>query len=124
MTTTPRIAIIGGGPGGLMLARLLQLRGIGATVFERDSNANDRPQGGSLDLHADTGQHAFRIAGLEAAFLAEARFEDQGDRLYDHRGLLLFDRASRNTQGNSSTIELRHAHQKESGANPLEQGCF
>ena len=92
MTTTPRIAIIGGGPGGLMLARLLQLRGIGATVFERDSNANDRPQGGSLDLHADTGQHAFRIAGLEAAFLAEARFEDQGDRLYDHRGLLLFDR--------------------------------
>jgi len=92
MTTNSRIAIIGGGPGGLMLARLLQLHGIQATVFERDSSAHDRPQGGSLDLHTATGQRAMRLAGLEAAFLAEARPEDQGDRLYDQHGALLFDR--------------------------------
>ena len=36
-----RIAVIGGGPGGLMLARLLQLRGIAATVFERDAHRFD-----------------------------------------------------------------------------------
>jgi 2-polyprenyl-6-methoxyphenol hydroxylase-like FAD-dependent oxidoreductase len=92
MTTSPRIAIIGGGPGGLMLARLLQVHGRQATVFERDRHAGDRPQGGSLDLHAGTGQRAMHLAGLEREFLAEARPEDQGDRLYDSDGRLLFDR--------------------------------
>jgi 2-polyprenyl-6-methoxyphenol hydroxylase-like FAD-dependent oxidoreductase len=87
-----RIAIIGGGPGGLMLARLLQCRGITARVFERDAHAGERPQGGSLDLHAGTGQRAIRLAGLEEAFLQAARPEDQGDRLYDQDAHLLFDR--------------------------------
>lgn len=88
---TNSIAIIGGGPGGLMLARLLQQRGIAATVFERDAHAGERSQGGSLDLHAETGQRAMRHAGLEAAFHAEARAEHQGDRLYDVAGALLWD---------------------------------
>lgn len=92
MTIDPRIAIIGSGPGGLMLARLLHLRGLAPVVFERDAHAGERPQGGSLDLHAETGQHAMRAAGLEAAFHAEARAEDQGDRLYDADATLLFDR--------------------------------
>ena len=92
MTTGSRIAIIGGGPGGLMLARLLQINGLTPAVFERDAHADERPQGGSLDLHADTGQRAMRLAGLEAEFLAAARFEDQGDRLYDQHGALLYDR--------------------------------
>lgn len=92
MTTPERIAIIGGGPGGLMLARLLQVRGFAPIVFERDRHADDRPQGGSLDLHAETGQRAMRQAGLEREFLAQARPEDQGDRLYDPAGRLLFDR--------------------------------
>lgn len=98
MTTPPRIAIIGGGPGGLMLARLLQLRGIGTTVFERDAHAEERPQGGSLDLHEESGLHALRCAGLEQAFLAEARPEDQGDRLYAANGTLVFDRDGRDDE--------------------------
>ena len=92
MTSKPRIVIVGGGPGGLMLARLLLLRGIEPVVFERDLDATDRPQGGSLDLHGDTGQRAMRIAGLEKEFNDAARPEDQGDRLYDQMGTLLFDR--------------------------------
>jgi 2-polyprenyl-6-methoxyphenol hydroxylase-like FAD-dependent oxidoreductase len=92
MTSKPHIAIVGGGPGGLMLARLLLLRGFAPTVFERDRHAGDRPQGGSLDLHGDTGQRAMRVAGLENEFSAAARPEDQGDRLYDRNGTLLFDR--------------------------------
>ena len=87
-----RIAIIGGGPGGLMLARLLQLSGRSPVLFERDVHAEERPQGGSLDLHGETGQRAMRLAGLEAEFTAVARPEDQGDRLYDVDGTLLFDR--------------------------------
>jgi 2-polyprenyl-6-methoxyphenol hydroxylase-like FAD-dependent oxidoreductase len=92
MTAMTRIAIIGGGPGGLMLARLLQLRGLSPVVFERDGHAGERPQGGSLDLHGDTGQRAMRLAALEAEFAAAARPEDQGDRLYDAGCTLLFDR--------------------------------
>lgn len=92
MTSPPRIAIIGGGPGGLMLARLLQCHGLAASVFERDAHAGERPQGGSLDLHAGTGQRAIRLAGLEQAFLQNARRDDQGDRLYAPDGALLFDR--------------------------------
>lgn len=98
MKTTPRIAIIGGGPGGpggpggLLLARLLDRHGMDTIVFERDAHADERPQGGSLDLHAKTGQRAMRLADLQAEFHAEARPEDQGDRLYDQHGTLLFDR--------------------------------
>src|ERR1700741_5171373 len=91
MATPHHTAIIGGGPGGLMLARLLQMRGVGATVFERDPDAAYRPQGGSLDLHVETGQRALRLAGLGPAFLAHAPPEDQGDPLYDPAGALLFD---------------------------------
>jgi len=91
VVTMKRIAIVGAGPGGLMLARLLQLRGIEPVVFERDAHADERPRGGSLDLHDDTGQHAIRRAGLEREFAAAARPEDQGDRLYDADGHLLFD---------------------------------
>jgi 2-polyprenyl-6-methoxyphenol hydroxylase-like FAD-dependent oxidoreductase len=92
MATTRRVGIVGGGPGGLMLARLLQLGGADVTVFERDAHAGERPQGGSLDLHAETGQRAMRLAGLEAEFVAAARPEDQGDRLYDADGTMLLDR--------------------------------
>ena len=92
MAIKTEVGIVGGGPGGLMLARLLQRRGVAVTVFERDADADERPQGGSLDLHAETGQRAMRLAGLEAKFAAAARPEDQGDRLYDADGTLLFDR--------------------------------
>ncbi|CUX68620.1 FAD-dependent monooxygenase (plasmid) [Agrobacterium tumefaciens] len=90
--TRQRIAIVGGGPGGLMLARLLQLRGLHPVVLERDSHADERPQGGSLDIHSETGQRAIRLAGLEKEFSAMARPEDQGDRLFGSDGALLFDR--------------------------------
>jgi 2-polyprenyl-6-methoxyphenol hydroxylase-like FAD-dependent oxidoreductase len=103
-----RIAIIGGGPGGLTLARLLHLGGLSATIFERDAHAGDRPQGGTLDLHADTGQRALRLAGLEREFLAAARYDDQGMRLYDSDGVLLFgDDTSQGDRPEVDRAELR-----------------
>ncbi|KIZ17136.1 FAD-dependent oxidoreductase [Streptomyces natalensis] len=90
MTTTPRIAIIGAGPGGLLCARALQRHGIPVTVFDRDAYAEDRPQGGTLDLHEDTGQVALRAAGLDRECAAVARPEGQEMRLLDHTGALLF----------------------------------
>ncbi len=88
-----RIAIIGAGPGGLTLARLLHGSGHLVTVFERDAGPSSRPQGGTLDLHADSGQLALRRAGLWDGFLAVARYDDQGSRLLDHAGRVLFESA-------------------------------
>lgn len=59
-----QIAIIGGGPGGLTLARLLQLNGIRVKVYERDFDKNSRVQGSPLDMHEGSGLDALRKANL------------------------------------------------------------
>ena len=91
MQNEKTIGIIGGGPGGLTLARILAQHGVAATLFELDEHALARPQGGSLDLHAESGQRALREAGLEAPFKALARYDDQYDAIYDHLGTLHFE---------------------------------
>ena len=58
------IAIVGGGPGGLMLARLLQLKGATVKVYERDYNKNARLIGSPLDMHEASGLAALRKADL------------------------------------------------------------
>jgi 2-polyprenyl-6-methoxyphenol hydroxylase-like FAD-dependent oxidoreductase len=79
----PRIAIVGAGLGGLTCARVLQQHGRSVTVFEREASADARPQGGSLDMHADTGQAALRSAGLLDRFHALARPEGDEWRVLD-----------------------------------------
>ena len=90
-SSTPRIAVVGAGPGGLLLARVLHRAGLAVTVFERETNALARPQGGTLDLHEDGGLLALREAGLLKEFARIARPEDQGNKLYNQHGHLLFD---------------------------------
>jgi 2-polyprenyl-6-methoxyphenol hydroxylase-like FAD-dependent oxidoreductase len=68
-----KIAIIGGGPGGLTLARLLQMNDIDVTVYERDAHKDARPKGATLDLHDESGLKALREAGLMEAFTANYR---------------------------------------------------
>ncbi|SEM93417.1 2-polyprenyl-6-methoxyphenol hydroxylase [Chryseobacterium taichungense] len=58
------VAIIGGGPGGLTLAKLLQQKNINVKVYERDFDENARVQGSPLDLHYDSGLAALREANL------------------------------------------------------------
>jgi hypothetical protein len=75
--------IVGAGPAGLALARILQMHGCAVRVFEAYTSTRVRDQGGTLDLHEDTGQRALQMAGLTEAFRAHARFDDQESRLID-----------------------------------------
>ncbi|HSZ71402.1 MAG TPA: NAD(P)/FAD-dependent oxidoreductase [Cytophagaceae bacterium] len=59
-----QIAIVGAGPAGLTLARLLQLKGCGVKVYERDVNKDARVQGSPLDMHEGSGMAALRRANL------------------------------------------------------------
>src|ERR1700759_2139449 len=67
------VAIIGGGPGGLTLARLLQIKGVQVKVYERDVNRDVRVQGATLDLHQDSGLLALAEGLLLDAFKANYR---------------------------------------------------
>lgn len=82
-SSDPRIAVVGAGLGGLACARGLQLHGLPVTVFEQEHSPGARSQGGTLDLHADTGQVALRAAGLYDAFRDSARPEGQETRALD-----------------------------------------
>ncbi len=87
---SPRIAIIGAGPAGLTLARILHLHGLHATVFEGEPCSAARSQGGSLDMHPESGQYAIECSGLTAEFNRIARYDDQESRVYDKYGTLRF----------------------------------
>ncbi len=63
-----KVAVVGGGPGGLTVARLLQLKGVEVQVYERDKDKTFRQQGATLDLHTESGLKALKEAGLIDAF--------------------------------------------------------
>ncbi|RFM26453.1 FAD-dependent oxidoreductase [Deminuibacter soli] len=86
-----QVAIIGGGPGGLTLARLLQLKGVPVKVYERDLNREVRVQGATLDLHQGSGLKAMEKAGLMDAFKATYRPGADKGRVVDEHAHILFD---------------------------------
>jgi 2-polyprenyl-6-methoxyphenol hydroxylase-like FAD-dependent oxidoreductase len=83
---SPRIAVVGAGPGGLTCARVLQRHGVGVTVYDADAGVGARDQGGTLDMHADSGQIALEEAGLVAEFAAVARPQGQAKARLDKHG--------------------------------------
>lgn len=76
---TKKVAIVGGGPGGLTLARLLQMKGVDVNVYERDRDENARVQGSPLDLHDESGLAALSQANLLEEF--KANFMAGADRM-------------------------------------------
>ncbi|MFT3705784.1 MAG: NAD(P)/FAD-dependent oxidoreductase [Agriterribacter sp.] len=85
------IAIVGGGPGGLTLARLLQLKGANVKVYERDFNKDVRVQGATLDLHDESGLKALREAGLLDAFKKNFRPGADRTRIVNEQATIFFD---------------------------------
>ncbi|KAI0374839.1 monooxygenase FAD-binding protein [Pilatotrama ljubarskyi] len=87
------IAIIGGGPAGLVLLLTLLKRGIPATLYEREPSADSRAHlGGMLDLEWDSGQRALRENGLEEVFKKNSRRDAEETRICGKDGSLVLHR--------------------------------
>lgn len=99
----PPIAILGAGPSGLLLGRLLEVANIDYIVFERDvTPASGGGSGGTLDIHTGSGQLALQEAGLFDQFQKLARF-DGSTRIADYQGKILADLGA---DGNNDRPEI------------------
>lgn len=106
----PKIAIVGAGPGGCMLARLLHESGssIAVTIFEGEASFNYRSQGGTLDLRSGTGLEAIRKAGLWDEFQKYARYDGESLLVTD-KNLTTWMRRSPRKDGNDGKNHLQEA---------------
>lgn len=90
-TTHHPVTIVGAGLGGLVLARVLHVHGIGSAVFDLDADRQARTQGGMLDIHEETGQAALRAAGLYEEFRAKVHPGGEALRVLDKRAEVLLE---------------------------------
>ncbi|MFI7320315.1 FAD-dependent oxidoreductase [Streptomyces venezuelae] len=118
-----RIAVVGAGPGGLTLARVLHRHGHPVTVLERDPAPDARPPGGTLDLQEGLGQRALDKAGLLPKFRSLSRPEGQAMRILDTDGTVLRDWRPRPEDRANPEIDRGHLRDLllgPHGARPLD----
>ncbi|MEV5719161.1 NAD(P)/FAD-dependent oxidoreductase [Amycolatopsis mediterranei] len=116
----PSVTIVGGGLGGLTLARILHTRGIPSTVCELETGPTARDQGGTLDLHEESGQRALAEAGLTAEFRAVVREEGEALRILDRHGAVRFEEGA--GEGGGTRPEIDRGELKRILAGSLPDG--
>jgi 2-polyprenyl-6-methoxyphenol hydroxylase-like FAD-dependent oxidoreductase len=104
--SVPRIAIIGAGPGGLTLARILQHNGMHCTIFELDQDRSTRDQGGIVDLHPESGQLALREAVLFEDFQKHALPAAEAMKLIKSDGRIFWD------ENDMKNVETGHSRNR------------
>lgn len=81
------VAIIGAGPVGCALARILQESSVcdllDIVIFEAEEKIDVRSQGGTLDLRQETGLKAIELANLWPEFQQYARYDGESLILSD-----------------------------------------
>jgi len=80
------------------------------SVYEHDTAIDSRDQGGSLDMHQDSGQVALKAAQLLDAFMADyARAEGQETKITDSKGTIHYfedeNQQRQQVQGNSGELQ-------------------
>ncbi|MGW4060005.1 FAD-dependent oxidoreductase [Amycolatopsis sp. NPDC004747] len=116
------IAIVGAGPAGLVCARILQRNGTPVTVYEADATPDARQQGGSLDIHEDTGQVALKEAGLYGEFRARTHVGGEDLRLLDKTGRVHVDQ--REPAGGGGRPEIGRTELRQLLVDSLEPGTI
>ncbi len=119
------IAIIGAGLGGLVLARVLHVHGIHATVYEADASAGHRSQGGMLDIHVEDGQVALAAAGLIEQFRALIQPGGEAARALAPDGSVLLDLPNTGNGGRPEVLrgELRRILLESLPEGTVQWGC-
>jgi 2-polyprenyl-6-methoxyphenol hydroxylase-like FAD-dependent oxidoreductase len=98
------VTIVGAGLGGLVLARVLHVHGIVATIYEAEPSAMARTQGGQLDIHEQDGQIALAAAGLTREFRAIIHPGGEATRVLDRNGTVLLDLPDDGTTGRPEVL--------------------
>jgi 2-polyprenyl-6-methoxyphenol hydroxylase-like FAD-dependent oxidoreductase len=114
------VAIVGGGMGGLTLARLLQMQNADVKVYERDLNCEIRVQGSTLDLHEGTGLEAMKRADLLDDFYANYRPVASKMRIVDKALKIKFDDHSIETTVSENRPEIDRAPLRDILLNSLK----
>ncbi|WP_286009861.1 FAD-dependent monooxygenase [Staphylococcus sp. Marseille-Q5304] len=94
-----KIAIIGGGPGGLMLGLLLQNAGYQFTIFEKGEPTINSERGGSLDIHEESGQVALKEAGILEEFKKLARYDGEDTKIVGKDGTVYYEETAEGEGG-------------------------
>ena len=119
-----KVAIIGAGPAGCTLARLLTRASIPVTVFEGESTMSDRAQGGTLDLHTDTGLKALREADLYKEYSRYARYDGEALNVADKNLVSVLKLGGTTEASSRGRPEIDRARLREILVDSLPEGTI